>query len=125
MHENSLPIGNRGTTRGQITLLYKLLADHRRRALLQCLRNTEAPMPISTLVTELTEGNEQVPSDDTADTEIALHHIHLPKLADTGIIEYDQSTQQAVYTAPPQVDALLDQMLVTVSPGEQGPSLQE
>ena len=125
MHEHRHPIGDRGITKGQLTHLYRLLADHRRRALLQCLRNTETPMPISTLVTELTQGDEQVTPDETTETEIGLHHIHLPTLADTGIIEYDQSTQQATYTASPQIDALLDQMLVTVSTGEQELSLQE
>ena len=125
MHEDRHPIGDRGTTSGQLTLLYWVLADHRRRALLQCLRNTEDPVSVSALVTELTQGDQQVTPDEITNTEIALHHIHLPTLADTGIIEYDQSTQQAVYTAPPQVDALLDQMLVTVSSGAQEPSLPE
>ena len=122
MHEDRHAIDDRSTTKGQLTLLYRLLADHRRRVLLQYLRDTEAPMPISVLVTELTQGDEHVSPDEVTETEIALHHIHLPKLADTGIIEYDQSTQHATYTAPPQVDALLEQMLVTVSPAEHKPS---
>ena len=125
MHEDRHPIGDRGTTSGQMTLLYRLLADHQRRVLLQCLRGTEDPVSVSALVVALAQRDDQESSDETAETEIALHHIHLPKLADTGIIEYDQSTQQAVYTAPPQVDALLDQMLVTVSTGEQELSLPE
>ncbi|ODR80338.1 hypothetical protein BG842_07715 [Haladaptatus sp. W1] len=125
MHEDRHPIGDRGTTRGQITLLYKLLADHQRRALLQYLRNTEAPMPISALVTALTQRDEHVSPDEPTNTEIAVHHIHLPKLADAGVIEYDQSAQQATYSASPQVDALLEEMLVTVSTGEQKSSLQE
>ena len=82
-------------------------------------------MPISALVTELTQRDEHISPDKNTETEIALHHIHLPKLADTGIIEYDQSTQHATYTAPPQVDALLGQMLVTASPAEYKPSVQE
>ncbi|WP_083252586.1 hypothetical protein [Haladaptatus sp. W1] len=125
MDEDRHAIGDRSTTTGQLTLLYKLLADHRRRVLLQYLRDTEAPMPISALVTELTQRDEHVSPDENRDTEIAMHHIHLPKLADAGVIEYDQSAQQAAYTAPPQVDALLEDMLVTVSTGEQKSSLQE
>ncbi|WP_458191118.1 DUF7344 domain-containing protein [Haladaptatus sp. NG-WS-4] len=125
MHEDRHAIGDRSTTMGQLTLLYKLLADHRRRVLLQSLRDTEAPMPISALVAELTEGDGWEPSERDVDTEIAVHHIHLPKLADAGMIEYDHSDQQAAYTAPPQVDALLEKMLVTVSTEEQEASLQE
>lgn len=125
MHEDRHPIGDRGTTREQLTLLYRLLADHRRRTLLQCLRNTEDPVSVSALVVALAHRDGQASSDATVETEIALHHIHLPTLADTGIIEYDQSTQQATYTASPQVDSLLDQILVTVSTGKQEPSLQE
>ncbi|GAA5053759.1 hypothetical protein ACFFQF_28715 [Haladaptatus pallidirubidus] len=125
MHEDGHPIGDRGTTTEQITLLYKMLADHRRRALLRCLRNTETPLAVSTLVTKLTQSDDREPSNRTTDTAITLHHIHLPKLADTGIIEYDQSDQQATYTAPPQVDALLEQMLVTVLPAGREPSPQE
>ncbi len=125
MHKDRYPIGDCGTTKGQITLLYRLLADNQRRALLQCLRDTTAPMSISALVTELTQGDEQISPDEITETEIALHHIHLPKLADTGVIEYDQSTQHATYTAPLQVDALFEELLVTVSTKEQEPSLQE
>jgi hypothetical protein len=125
MHKDRHTIGDRSTTKGQLTLLYKLLADHRRRVLLQSLRNTEAPMPISTLVTELTQGDGREPSKRDGETEIAVHHIHLPKLADAGVIEYDQSAQQATYSASPQVDALLEEMLVTVSTGEQESSPQE
>ncbi|WP_435158452.1 DUF7344 domain-containing protein [Haladaptatus sp. DFWS20] len=125
MDEDRHAIGDRRTTKGQLTLLYKLLADHRRRVLLQCLRDTEAPMPISALVTELTPSDDRESSERDVEAEIAVHHIHLPKLADAGVIEYDQSAQQAAYTAPPQVDALLEDMLVTVSTVEQEPSLQE
>ena len=124
MHKDRHPIGDRGTTKGQLTLLYRVLADHRRRALLQCLRDTEDPVSVSTLVVALAHFDDQA-SDETVETEIGLHHIHLPTLAETGIIDYDQSTQQVTYTASPQVDALLGQMLVTVSSGEQELSLQE
>jgi hypothetical protein len=125
MDEDRHAIGDRRTTKGQLTLLYKLLADHRRRVLLQYLRDTEDPMPISALVTELTQRDEHVSPDESIDTEIAMHHIHLPKLADAGVIEYDQSDQHAAYIAPPQVNALLEELLMTVSTGEQEPSLQE
>ncbi|WP_231188349.1 hypothetical protein [Haladaptatus sp. DYF46] len=124
MHEERHASGDRGTT-GQISQLYKLLADHRRRVLLHCLRDTEASLSISALVTELTQRDDREPSERDVKAEIAVHHIHLPKLADAGVIEYDQSNQQAVYTAPPQVDALLEEMLVTASPGAHKPSLQE
>ncbi|WP_083252433.1 hypothetical protein [Haladaptatus sp. W1] len=125
MREDKHPIGDRGTTKEQLTLLYKLLADHRRRVLLQSLRDTADPMPISALVTELTQSAGREPSERDVETEIAVHHIHLPKLADAGVIEYNQSDQQAAYSAPPQVDALLKELLVTVSTGEQESSLQE
>jgi hypothetical protein len=125
MHEERHPIGDHGTTKGQISQLYKLLVDHQRRVLLQCLRNTEASLSVSGLVTELTQGDDREPTERDVEAEIAVHHIHLPKLADAGVIEYDQSAQQAAYIAPPQVDALLGEMLVTVSTEEQDPSPQE
>jgi hypothetical protein len=123
MDEDRHAIGNRSTTKGQLTLLYKLLADHRRRVLLQCLRNTEDSLSISALVTELTQRDGREPSERDVEAEIAIHHIHLPKLADAGVIEYDQSAQQAAYSASPQVDALLEELLVTVSTGEREFSL--
>lgn len=125
MHEERHPIGDRRTIKEEISRLYELLADHQRRVLLQCLRNTEASLSTSTLVTELTQGDGREPSEKDVEAEIAVHHIHLPKLADAGVIEYDQSAQQAAYSAPPQVDALLKEMLVTISTGEQEASLQE
>ena len=78
-------------------------------------------MPISALVTDLTQRDDQESSDATVETEIGCIIFTSQNSQMTGVIEYDQSTQQAAYTAPPQVDALLDQMLVTVSSGEQDP----
>lgn len=69
--------------------LFGLLADHRRRSVLRCLaaREGSEPIGIGTLTDRVsTEGT----TDDTDERiRIQLHHNHLPRLADHGIIEYD------------------------------------
>jgi predicted transcriptional regulator len=60
----------------------RLLADERKRRLLRALREAEGE-PIS------------VASDDP-DERARLHHVHLPKLSDAGLIDWDPRDDLAV-----------------------------
>ena len=66
-------------------MIFELLADERRREALYALYRREDPVPVADLAEEVASavavGPEHVAN--------SLHHVHLPKLADAGIVEYD------------------------------------
>lgn len=73
---------------------FSLLADPHRRAVLERLDRTADGVEVETLATRVAaELSDATP--DTVDEDhrrrvlLALHHSHLPKLADHGLLEYD------------------------------------
>ncbi|GAA0250143.1 ArsR family transcriptional regulator [Haladaptatus pallidirubidus] len=88
--------------------LFDLIADpQRRRILIYLIDNADHPVPLEALLEELM-------SDESIDSAysrerllIRLRHIHLPKLADYGVIEYNTSLQLISYTEHPRVEALI------------------
>ena len=79
-------IGTSGR-RESIDVVFELLSDRHRRTL--CRYVTEADrtvFSVGELATELAEGE---PSIDRERLEVELAHVHLPMLADRGVLEYD------------------------------------
>ena len=81
-----------------------LLADRRRRAVLRYLERAGGTATLSELaeaiametrnpdpatISDLADASSQ----ETRDVRISLHHVHVPKLADAGAIEYDSETE--------------------------------
>jgi len=89
-----------------------LVADRRRRKLLEHLRhNGNGEVQIDDLVDQL----YQVESAATDDRQMSqdqlatqLHHSHLPKLADHGVIEHDRERGTIEYRPDEQIEAVLD-----------------
>lgn len=78
--------GYSGANRGRIDRVRDVLSDPRRRLVLQELADHPTEnIDFETLVGRMCESNP------TTRTQLAsdLHHIHLPKLADLGVITYD------------------------------------
>lgn len=72
-------------------VLCELLADKRRRTILRCLLDHHAPIQVHELADECLSALEGVPSDSEESRDrllTSIHHVHLPKLADAGVIEY-------------------------------------
>lgn len=72
------------------------LADETRRRIIRLLRDRSDPVSLEELCTRLANGGSDAgPRSSTAGSEkmrslqIRLHHIHLPKLEDSGLIEWD------------------------------------
>ena len=67
-----------------------MLADESRRLAVQALFERHGPIQVADLAAAVAE---QIPaeSSDRSEREIAtaLHHVHLPKLADANLIDYD------------------------------------
>lgn len=74
--------------------LFDVLSDPRRRFLIACLDEHSKPMAMADAADALTNRECEMPSEHISDEQVlsrylALHHVHVPKMADNGIIEYN------------------------------------
>lgn len=79
--------------------LVDLLAHPTRRDIVQALHDHDRPMSLEDLAAAVGghRNPEQVPSDDS--TQVSLHHVHLPRLDDAGLIDYETDRRRIVPTA--------------------------
>ena len=79
-----------------------LAAEHRRLAV-EALSGREGPIPLSALAAAVADRGTEGPSE-RSEREIAtaLHHVHLPKLDDADLVDYDAAatTVTAARTGP-------------------------
>ncbi|WP_438267525.1 DUF7344 domain-containing protein [Haladaptatus halobius] len=94
------------TQRRSLETVFKLLADAQRRALLRYFTDEDTD---SAELAELVDHVHEEVDNVTAprQTRIALIHIHLPKLAEHDIIEYDQREHTVHYWGGTNLEALL------------------
>lgn len=104
---------NLAATALSVDAILSLLADHQRRDLLRHL--IESPEQTATLeecVQHILQREEertgQCPGHEQVET--ALHHIHLPKLEQTNILEYDSRSQVLRYRGHERLEAWLDRI---------------
>ncbi|WP_312909471.1 DUF7344 domain-containing protein [Natronosalvus caseinilyticus] len=74
---------------------HRLLADDRRRLVLDILAGTTTPVDLEELAAGVAAREEGVdtPDEEGADrVATTLHHHHLPKMADMHVLEYDSET---------------------------------
>lgn len=88
----------------------KVLADADRRSLIRYLSDCcETSVKLGTCIDHLKSHRYDGDTGETTDRlSSVLHHTHLPKLEDTGLIEYDSSTDSVHYRPNPAVDDLLE-----------------
>lgn len=79
-----------------------LLADGRRRRLLGTLADGSGTTSVGELVTTI--GDE-----DPERLRISLYHVHLPRLADLGIVEFDRDSGAVRYPADERVAARVEE----------------
>lgn len=92
------------------TQLLETLASERRRTVLSYLLACSAErIHREAIVDGLLEREpcEPGPATHRERLEIDLHHVHLPKLADADIIEYDPTSGAVVYRASSDLESLL------------------
>lgn len=91
----------------------QLPADHRRRRIVQHLRReVNGITSIDAFVDQLyrdsvTENDRRV---DREQFTIQLYHVHLPKLADHGVVEYNSGRDTIQYQSDEQTEAVLDSL---------------
>ncbi|WP_224268678.1 helix-turn-helix domain-containing protein [Haloprofundus salinisoli] len=83
--------------------LFDVLSHPHRRFILHYLQSAETPLPVKKLMSELVAWEIQRPETDPMDDEkkaikIALVHNHLPKIAQAGLIRYDDARQSVTIT---------------------------
>lgn len=101
-----------GTDRDRSARMDRLLdtlANPRRRRVVRRLSERDAPIAFERLVEDVAaEERDRVDEDDCDGVRIALHHSHLPKLADAGVIvvNHDAETVEPGPQLPTVVDCL-------------------
>ena len=74
---------------------HELLASARRRTTLDVLASSTAPIELAELAARVAgqEANGEVAEEKTVErVALSLHHVHLPKMDELGVIGYDQDT---------------------------------
>ncbi|ESP90197.1 DUF7344 domain-containing protein [Candidatus Halobonum tyrrellensis] len=85
--------------------LVALLADRRRRTVVRHLAERPAESSLETLVETLSPANAD-PADER-ELRTALHHNHLPRLDEAGLVEYDAATHAVRYRPDDRAESLL------------------
>lgn len=96
--------------------LMKVLANERRRQTLRALWDADGAVSLADIADEIARRERASAGDAPGDSErvqIALYHVHLPKLADAGLVmvlDGDEWTRM-IFTAAPETRDLLSDLL--------------
>jgi hypothetical protein len=77
--------------------LFSILSRERRRYALYCLQRYRNPMTLADLADEVArleydeESVAEISGEDIKSIYLNLYHSHIPKMADAGVVEYDQT----------------------------------
>lgn len=87
--------------------VFEALADGQRRALLAFLLDArEATVEeLAAVIEEQASGYRR--GGHGSDLVVRLHHVHLPKLADAGLVDYDHGSGQVKYVGGSEIADLL------------------
>ena len=95
-HSPKAGVAERGDPDEQsFDVVFDLLANQRRRYVLRCLQKFEDRMALTDVADEIARWENETNHTDTSEEEVervatSLYHVHIPKLADADIVEYDQ-----------------------------------
>lgn len=71
-----------------------LLAVDRRRHVLDVVAGREEPIGLDALAAAVLECEHGVDPSDADDVATTLHHVHLPKMVDAGVLAYDAAAKR-------------------------------
>lgn len=87
---------------------FDVLSDHHRRYVLHYLSRRAPQASLADLVDYVVDRAPDRRSGDRRHVAMSLHHAHLPKLEQHGLVEYDPANGVVVYDGTPLVEACLD-----------------
>lgn len=95
--------------------LLRALADPRRRAVVEYFvdgpsSDAELALLAECLCSVETSRPDQATENHRREIAIGLHHNHLPKLDDLGLLEYDPDRRRASYRDDSEVEALVESL---------------
>ena len=87
-------VESNGVTERSIDAVFDLLADESRRAAVACLASRERPIALADLAADVAARTADQPRSEISTDEIyavrtRLHHVHLPKLTNEGVVAYN------------------------------------
>ena len=90
-------------TEPSIDDLFAVLTEARRRTVLSVLTESTSPMDVESLATRVAARERDVDADSLSestveDVHVTLHHVHLPKLDDAGLVDHDRENGTAATT---------------------------
>jgi DNA-binding transcriptional ArsR family regulator len=100
--------GNRPTLEVDLNALFEALADVQRRQVLAYLDAMDDDVAAYSDLIEHVADDSAGESTDHERVAVRLHHHHLPKLADVGVVEYDARSETVRYRGGPAVSEWLD-----------------
>ena len=87
---------------------YRLLGDWRRRVILCHLSESDSQVHSLSALASMIANVEDSSNRGNTDLEIELRHKHLPKLEESGVIEYDARSEVVVYSRDTRIESLLE-----------------
>jgi hypothetical protein len=76
--------------------VFDALADRQRRKLIRYLLKCDPPISTTEIADALQTRNRAPPVEKHRELRISIHHVHLPKLDEIGILDYDPGAKQVV-----------------------------
>lgn len=83
--------------------LFDALADWRRRCVLRCLQASDRPTALADVAAEVAARTSDSASAEVSEETVervyaSLYHVHVPKLADVGVVDYDRDRATVALT---------------------------
>lgn len=99
-------------TNQELDTCLELVRDRDRRLVIQHLRrDNDTETTVDALVDQLHGGDFVHGDDPPPDRDVLLaklHHNHLPKLADHGVVEFNPTDGTVRYRSPDRIESVLD-----------------
>lgn len=76
--------------------VFDVLADQRRRNLLRHLLECDPPVSVTEIAEALQSHGHVGSVEERRKLRISIHHVHLPKLDERGVLDYDAETNRVV-----------------------------
>jgi hypothetical protein len=109
MHDEDVPRFGAGG-RVDTDTAFELVGHSRRRALLRLLSEMpDRTWHVASLASEaVARGPTWAGSPETRDVVVSLHHIHLPRLAEAGLLSYDPRSRTVADVDGEAIEALFE-----------------